>query len=108
MSSQIVARAAKTAEPRDGRPAHPLRRAMDVLYRACAIIAGSALVLISLVVPWGVYTRYVLESAAPCRLPPPLRQKIAARFSTAVLAAAGMARRLVAFGTVILGLARQR
>ena len=45
-------------------PALPLRRAMDVLYRACAIIAGSALVLISLVVPWGVYTRYVLESAA--------------------------------------------
>jgi len=37
---------------------------MDGLYRGCAIIAGSALVLISLVVPWGVYTRYVLESAA--------------------------------------------
>ena len=64
MSSQIVARAAKTAEPRDGRPAHPLRRAMDALYRLCAIIAGSALVLISLVVPWGVYTRYVLDSAS--------------------------------------------
>src|SRR6266853_4750786 len=43
---------------------HPLRRAMDALYRLCAIIAGSALVLISLVVPWGVYTRYVLDSAA--------------------------------------------
>jgi TRAP-type C4-dicarboxylate transport system permease small subunit len=48
---------------RDGA-AHPLRRAMDVLYRLCAVIAGSALVLISLVVPWGVYTRYVLDSAA--------------------------------------------
>src|SRR5690348_3824188 len=43
---------------------HPLRRAMDGVYRACVVIAGSALVLISLVVPWGVYTRYVLESAA--------------------------------------------
>src|SRR5947207_5360039 len=64
MSSQIVARAAKTAEPRDGRPAHPLRRAMDALYRLCAIIAGSALVLGYLVVPWGVYTRYVLDSAS--------------------------------------------
>src|SRR6266567_1550577 len=41
-----------------------LRRAMDALYWACAIIAGSALVIISLVVPWGVYTRYVLDSAA--------------------------------------------
>src|SRR6266404_5007534 len=48
----------------DEAAAHPLRRAMDVLYRSCAIVAGSALVLISLVVPWGVYTRYVLESAA--------------------------------------------
>jgi TRAP-type C4-dicarboxylate transport system permease small subunit len=37
---------------------------MNALYWACAAIAGSALVVISLVVPWGVYTRYVLESAA--------------------------------------------
>jgi TRAP-type C4-dicarboxylate transport system permease small subunit len=37
---------------------------MDMLYWACATIAGTALVVISLVVPWGVYTRYVLESAA--------------------------------------------
>src|SRR5437879_6303427 len=43
---------------------HALRRAMDALYYACAIIAGSALVLISLIVPWGVYTRYVLDSAS--------------------------------------------
>src|SRR5207302_713041 len=52
------------AESEDSQAAHPLRRAMDALYRGCAIIAGSALVLISLVVPWGVYTRYVLDSAA--------------------------------------------
>jgi TRAP-type C4-dicarboxylate transport system permease small subunit len=49
---------------RDAAAVHPLRRAMDALYWACAAIAGSALVVISLVVPWGVYTRYVLESAA--------------------------------------------
>ena len=41
-----------------------IRRAMDVLYRLCAVVAGSALVLIAVVVPWGVYTRYVLDSAA--------------------------------------------
>jgi TRAP-type C4-dicarboxylate transport system permease small subunit len=41
-----------------------LRRAMDALYRACAIVAGSALVLITLIVPWGVFTRYALHSAA--------------------------------------------
>lgn len=40
------------------------RKAMDALYLACVLIAGSALVLISAVIPWGVYTRYVLNSAA--------------------------------------------
>src|ERR1700739_4770672 len=41
-----------------------LRRLMDVLYDACVIIAGIALVLISAVIPWAVYTRYVLNRAA--------------------------------------------
>src|SRR4030081_1513730 len=63
MFSQIVTREADTTEQSRG-PAHPLRRAMDALYRLFAIIAGSALVLIALVVPWGVYTRYVLDSAS--------------------------------------------
>jgi TRAP-type C4-dicarboxylate transport system permease small subunit len=40
------------------------RRAMDALYILCVVVAGLALVLISLVVPWAVYTRYVLNSAA--------------------------------------------
>jgi TRAP-type C4-dicarboxylate transport system permease small subunit len=37
---------------------------MDVLYRFCIIVAGGALVLISAVIPWGVFTRYLLNSAA--------------------------------------------
>jgi TRAP-type C4-dicarboxylate transport system permease small subunit len=41
-----------------------LRRTMDALYWACATIAGVALVLVSFVIPFGVYTRYVLNSAA--------------------------------------------
>lgn len=40
------------------------RRAMDALYLACVAIAGTALVLISAVIPWAVFTRYVLNSAA--------------------------------------------
>jgi TRAP-type C4-dicarboxylate transport system permease small subunit len=40
------------------------RRAMDALYAVCVVVAGVALVLISLVIPWAVYTRYVLNSAA--------------------------------------------
>ncbi len=37
---------------------------MDVLHRACMIIAGSCLVLITIIIPWGVFTRYVLNSAS--------------------------------------------
>jgi TRAP-type C4-dicarboxylate transport system permease small subunit len=40
------------------------RKAMDALYRLCVVIAGSALVLISAVIPWAVFTRYVLNSAS--------------------------------------------
>ncbi len=40
------------------------RKAMDALYLICVVIAGTALVLISAIIPWGVYTRYVLNSAA--------------------------------------------
>ncbi len=40
------------------------RGAMDALYAACAVVAGTALVLISAVIPWAVYTRYVLNQAA--------------------------------------------
>jgi len=41
-----------------------LRRAMDGLYLLCVIVAGTAFVLISAVIPWAVFTRYVLNSAA--------------------------------------------
>jgi TRAP-type C4-dicarboxylate transport system permease small subunit len=41
-----------------------LRRAMDALYWACVLIAGTSMVAISIIVPWGVFTRYVLNSAS--------------------------------------------
>ena len=40
------------------------RSAMNALYLACVFIAGVALVAISAVIPWAVFTRYVLNSAA--------------------------------------------
>jgi TRAP-type C4-dicarboxylate transport system permease small subunit len=40
------------------------RNLMDALYLACVAVAGTALVLISAVIPWAVFTRYVLNSAA--------------------------------------------
>jgi TRAP-type C4-dicarboxylate transport system permease small subunit len=43
---------------------HTLRKAMNALYWACVGVSGVSLVLISAVIPWGVYTRYVLNRAA--------------------------------------------
>src|ERR1700694_1306536 len=40
------------------------RRAMNALYLLCVIIGCTALVLISGIIPWAVFTRYVLNSAA--------------------------------------------
>ena len=40
------------------------RRMMDYLYLLCVIIGCTALVLISAIIPWAVFTRYVLNSAA--------------------------------------------
>jgi TRAP-type C4-dicarboxylate transport system permease small subunit len=40
------------------------RAAMDRLYRLCILMAGGSMVLISAVIPWSVYTRYVMNSAA--------------------------------------------
>jgi TRAP-type C4-dicarboxylate transport system permease small subunit len=39
-------------------------RLMDHVHRACLIVAGACLVIITLIIPYGVFTRYVLNSAA--------------------------------------------
>ena len=48
------------------------RRAMDALYLLCVVVGCTALVLISAIIPWAVFTRYVLNSAAswpePCTI----------------------------------------
>jgi TRAP-type C4-dicarboxylate transport system permease small subunit len=40
------------------------RRSMDYLYLVCVVVGCTALVLISAIIPWAVFTRYVLNSAA--------------------------------------------
>ena len=35
--------------------------AMDVLHRLCLVVAGICLVVITIIIPWGVFTRYVLN-----------------------------------------------
>jgi TRAP-type C4-dicarboxylate transport system permease small subunit len=39
-------------------------RAMDALQLGCMLIAATCLVIITLIIPWGVFTRYVLNSAS--------------------------------------------
>jgi TRAP-type C4-dicarboxylate transport system permease small subunit len=34
--------------------------AMDVLHKACVFISASCLVIMTVIIPWGVFTRYVL------------------------------------------------
>lgn len=38
-------------------------RAMDGLQRACMIVCGACLVTITLIIPYGVFMRYVIETA---------------------------------------------
>jgi TRAP-type C4-dicarboxylate transport system permease small subunit len=40
------------------------RTAMDALYLVCVFLSGLSLVLISAIIPWSVYTRYVVNRAA--------------------------------------------
>jgi len=39
-------------------------RAMEALYVLCAVISGLCILTMTIVVPWGVFTRYVLNSAS--------------------------------------------
>ena len=33
-------------------------------HRACLLVAGACLVIIAIIIPWAVFTRYVINSAA--------------------------------------------
>ena len=51
--------------PTPTRAAGPLYvRAMDRLYLAAIWLAGAAIVAMSLIIPWGVFTRYVLGTGS--------------------------------------------
>jgi TRAP-type C4-dicarboxylate transport system permease small subunit len=53
------------AEPLSGEAMRlGFRRAMDALYLVCVFLSGLSLVLISAIIPWSVYTRYIVNRAA--------------------------------------------
>jgi TRAP-type C4-dicarboxylate transport system permease small subunit len=60
-------------------------RVMDVVHAACLFVAGSCLVVITLIVPYGVFTRYVLNSAASWPEPMATLLMIVVSFLSAVV-----------------------
>jgi len=60
-------------------------RMMDGIHNACLSIAGGCLVIITLIVPYGVFTRYVLNSAASWPEPMAVLLMIVLSFLSAVV-----------------------
>jgi len=60
-------------------------RAMDRLQDACMVIAGVSLVVIVIVIPYGVFTRYILNSAASWPEPVAVLLMIWVSFLSAVI-----------------------
>ncbi len=58
---------------------------MDRLHRACVFLAGLSLVIITLIIPWGVFTRYALNSAASWPEPMAVLLMIVLSFLSAVV-----------------------
>ncbi|MDZ7919872.1 TRAP transporter small permease [Rhodoferax sp.] len=41
-----------------------LLRCSDMLYLACIWLSGGAVIVMSLIIPWGIFTRYVLGTGS--------------------------------------------
>lgn len=60
-------------------------RAMDALHQACVFLAGLAIVIITIIIPYGVFTRYVLNSASSWPEPLAILLMIVISFLSAVV-----------------------
>jgi TRAP-type C4-dicarboxylate transport system permease small subunit len=60
-------------------------RAMDAVHRACLVICGVCLAVIALIIPWGVFTRYALNSAASWPEPVAVLLMVVIAFFSAVI-----------------------
>jgi TRAP-type C4-dicarboxylate transport system permease small subunit len=60
-------------------------RLMDHIHRACVVLSGACLVIITLIVPYGVFCRYVLNSAASWPEPLAILLMIVLSFLSAVV-----------------------
>jgi TRAP-type C4-dicarboxylate transport system permease small subunit len=60
-------------------------RLMDKLHHACLLAAGAAIVIITLIIPYGVFTRYVLNAASSWPEPMAILLMIVISFLSAVV-----------------------
>ncbi len=60
-------------------------RLMDALHNACLFVAGACLVVITVIIPYGVFCRYVLNSAASWPEPMAVLLMIVLSFLSAVV-----------------------
>ena len=60
-------------------------RAMDAIHQACLFVAGACLVVITIIIPYGVFCRYVLNSAASWPEPMAMLLMIVVSFLSAVV-----------------------
>jgi len=60
-------------------------RMMDAVHGICLFVAGACLIIITLIVPYGVFTRYVLNSAASWPEPMAVLLMIVLSFLSAVV-----------------------
>jgi TRAP-type C4-dicarboxylate transport system permease small subunit len=88
--------------------ARAFRGIMDGLYWACAVLAGASLVLISVVIPYSVYTRYVLNRAASWPEPAAILLSIVLTFfGAAVCYRDGIHMRMMFFTSLMPGRGRR-
>ena len=60
-------------------------RAMDAIHQACLFVAGCCLVIIVIIIPYGVFCRYALNSAASWPEPVAVLLMIILSFLSAVV-----------------------
>ncbi len=60
-------------------------RAMDALHSACVFLAGLSVVIVTIIIPYGVFTRYVLNSASSWPEPMAILLMIVMSFLSAVV-----------------------
>jgi len=88
--------------------ARGFRGTMDALYWTCSVLAGVSLVLISAVIPYSVYTRYVLNQAASWPEPAAILLTIVLTFfGAAVCYRDSIHMRVMFFVTLMPGHARR-